>query len=130
MRHCDAGLVSGPALAEGLKLSASSKSRLTLFKSQAALLDGRLAKQYSGSNRLKPNAPEDGEVTDASLPTYRGNYNVTRYCRERETEFARLAIESVLSGRTPPPFPAAATTAYGCPLRNPLGRKPRTGEGA
>jgi soluble lytic murein transglycosylase-like protein len=69
-----AGLVSGPVLAEGLKLSASSKSRLTLFKSQAALLDGRLAKQYSGSNRLKPNAPEDGEVTDASLPAYRGNY--------------------------------------------------------
>ena len=69
-----AGLFSGPAIAEGLNLSASSKSRLTLFKSQAALLDGRLAKQYSGSNRLKPNAPEDGEVTDASLPAYRGNY--------------------------------------------------------
>ncbi|MFZ0097686.1 MAG: lytic transglycosylase domain-containing protein [Gemmobacter sp.] len=69
-----AGLVSGPALAEGLNLSASSKSRLTLFKSQAALLDGRLAKQYSGSNRLKPNAPEDGEATVASLPAYRGNY--------------------------------------------------------
>lgn len=69
-----AGLFSGPAIAEGLNLSASSKSRLTLFKSQAALLDGRLAKQYSGSNRLKPNAPEDGEVTDASLPAYRGSY--------------------------------------------------------
>lgn len=69
-----AGLASGPALAEGLQLSGSTKSRLALFKSQTSLLDGRLAKQYSGSRRLKPDAPKGGEATDAVAPAYRGSY--------------------------------------------------------
>ena len=68
-------VVSGMADAEGLKLSGSSKSRNTLFKSQTALLDGRLSKQYDFSDRLKPNAPKDGAKGDStSLPRYRGNY--------------------------------------------------------
>lgn len=47
---------------------------------------------------------------------FEGNYNVTRYCRDRQTEFARLALEAVTAG-LPPPRPApAAETAYGCPL--------------
>lgn len=67
--------VSGMADAEGLKLSGSSKSRNTLFKSQTALLDGRLSKQYDFSDRLKPNAPKDGAKGDSTaLPRYRGNY--------------------------------------------------------
>ena len=69
-----AGFASGPALAEGLQLSGSTKSRLALFKSQTSLLDGRLAKQYSGSRRLKPDAPKGGEATDAVAPAYRGSY--------------------------------------------------------
>ncbi len=68
-------VVSGMADAEGLKLSGSSKSRNTLFKSQTALLDGRLSKQYDFSDRLKPNAPKDGAKGDSTaLPRYRGNY--------------------------------------------------------
>lgn len=47
---------------------------------------------------------------------YEGNYNVTRYCRDRETEFARLALERVLAGGPPPVFETAASVAYGCPL--------------
>ena len=47
---------------------------------------------------------------------YQGNYNVTRYCRDRRTEFARLALESVLAGGPPPLVSTAANTAYGCPL--------------
>lgn len=58
-------------MAEGITLSGSSSSRAALFKSQAKLLDGRLAVQYEGSVRLKP-------VTEASsnttIPKYRGNY--------------------------------------------------------
>ena len=64
-----------PALAEGLRLSGSSKSRVALFRSQTSLLDGRLAKQYSGSTRLKPNAPK-GEVAvaDVAVPRFKGSY--------------------------------------------------------
>ena len=66
---------SGMAGAEGLKLSGSKKNRTALFKSQAALLDGRLAKQYDFSDRLKPNAPKEKGASDsAALPRYKGNY--------------------------------------------------------
>jgi hypothetical protein len=47
---------------------------------------------------------------------YEGNYNVTRFCRDRETEFARIALERVVSAAPAPRFEAAATVAYGCPL--------------
>ena len=47
---------------------------------------------------------------------YQGNYNVTRFCRDRETEFARLALERLRIGAPPPEFVSAATVAYGCPL--------------
>ena len=47
---------------------------------------------------------------------YRGNYNVTRYCRDRETEFARLALERLRLGAPAPQFASDATLAYGCPL--------------
>jgi soluble lytic murein transglycosylase-like protein len=69
-------LASGPgaALSEGLQLSGSSKSRATLFRSQTALLDGRLAKQYDYSVRLQPNPPVIEEASATVLPSYRGRY--------------------------------------------------------
>lgn len=65
----------GVADAEGLKLSGSKKNRTSLFKSQTALLDGKLARQYEFSARLKPNAPKDKAGSDSlSMPRYKGNY--------------------------------------------------------
>lgn len=65
----------GIADAEGLKLSGSKKNRTALFKSQTALLDGKLARQYGFSDRLKPNAPKkNGQSDTVALPRYRGNY--------------------------------------------------------
>ena len=65
------GAGEGPARAEGLTLSGSGMSRTALFERQKDLLDGRLAKQYSGSERLKPK--REGEE-DGPLPAFRGNY--------------------------------------------------------
>lgn len=66
--------MGGSAMADGLKLSGSTKSRALLFKSQTALLDGRLSKQYEGSVRLTPKPKlKDGDET-AALPSYRGRY--------------------------------------------------------
>ena len=63
------------AEAEALKLSGSKKNRNTLFKSQTALLDGRLAKQYDFSDRLKPDAPKKKVASDeTATPRYKGNY--------------------------------------------------------
>lgn len=52
---------------------------------------------------------------DAQL-YYRGNYNTGRYCVNRQTQFARRALEALLAGQPPPAFPGVAATAYGCLL--------------
>lgn len=71
-------LLAGPggALAEGLKLTGSTKSRSALFESQARLIDEKLARQYSGSVKLTPKYKK-GEETAAAVegvPQYRGSY--------------------------------------------------------
>ena len=66
-----AGVPGSVAVAEGLTLSGSSMSRMAIFERQKDLLDNRLAKQYSGSERLKPK--REGEE-DGPLPAFRGNY--------------------------------------------------------
>jgi soluble lytic murein transglycosylase-like protein len=62
------------AFAEGVKFSGSSKNRASIFASQSALLDGKLAKQYAGSTRLRPNASKPDGAIDL---VYRGNYRGT-----------------------------------------------------
>jgi hypothetical protein len=47
---------------------------------------------------------------------FRGNYNSSRYCADRRTEFARIAMEAMLDGAPPPAMPPEALVAYGCPL--------------
>ncbi len=47
---------------------------------------------------------------------YRGNYNSSRYCTASGSQYARIALESLLAGSPPPHLPPAATIAYGCPL--------------
>lgn len=47
---------------------------------------------------------------------YRGNYNTTRYCTNTKTEFARMALDAVLSHQTSIRFNRLALTAYGCSL--------------
>jgi len=47
---------------------------------------------------------------------YRGNYNASRYCTNRASEYARIALDSLLGGEARRSFPVAALTAYGCPL--------------
>jgi soluble lytic murein transglycosylase-like protein len=66
--------LDGAAMAEGLNLTGSTKSRLAIFESQSDLIDKKLSKQYSGSVKLTPKykkgeAPEDGDI-----PAFRGSY--------------------------------------------------------
>ncbi|NEX44839.1 lytic transglycosylase domain-containing protein [Pseudotabrizicola algicola] len=63
------------AVAEGLNLSGSSKSRASLFNSQKKLLDGRLAKQYEASVRLTPKGKAAASAApEAAAPRYSGRY--------------------------------------------------------
>lgn len=61
------------ARAEGLKLVGSSKSRTAIFESQSRLIDGKLAKQYSGSVKLTPKYKQ-GETGIVASPAYTGAY--------------------------------------------------------
>lgn len=71
-----AAAVAPPAVAEEVILFGGTKSRNTIFKSQTALLDGKLAKQYSGSVKLTPDfkAGKSAGASSESVPKYRGNY--------------------------------------------------------
>jgi hypothetical protein len=49
---------------------------------------------------------------------YRGNYNKTRYCTDAKSNYAQMAIDSLLSKNHHPSFNAFALKAYGCSLPN------------
>jgi hypothetical protein len=46
---------------------------------------------------------------------YRGNYNSSRYCTDAKTEYARIALDSLLDKKNIH-FNSSALTAYGCKL--------------
>ena len=47
---------------------------------------------------------------------YRGNYNVSRYCTSRATNFAELSLLALLNNQPSPQFGLLATESYGCSL--------------
>lgn len=47
---------------------------------------------------------------------YRGNYNRSRYCTDKSSEFAQMAIDSLLNNNTRPLFSQYALKAYGCQI--------------
>ncbi|HEX7845951.1 MAG TPA: hypothetical protein VF476_09145, partial [Chitinophagaceae bacterium] len=53
--------------------------------------------------------------TDQQL-YYRGNYNKSRYCTDKKTNYAQMAIDALLFQQEQPRFAAAATKSYGCTL--------------
>ena len=71
---CAGLIVPFASYAEGLSLSGSTRNRASILQSQMALLDGRLATQYEGSTRLRPDALL-AKATDGVLPVFRGSYS-------------------------------------------------------
>jgi len=49
---------------------------------------------------------------------YRGNYNRSRYCTDVSSNYAEIAIDSLLNNHSQPVFSHFALTAYGCQLPN------------
>ncbi|MCC5931804.1 MAG: TlpA family protein disulfide reductase [Cyclobacteriaceae bacterium] len=47
---------------------------------------------------------------------YKGNYNLARYCTAKNTRFAAMAIDDILSGKEQPGFMSYIRPAYGCAL--------------
>jgi hypothetical protein len=48
---------------------------------------------------------------------YRGNYNKSRYCVDKNTNYAQNALEMLLNKNPNPVFAAGALKAYGCELQ-------------
>ncbi len=67
--------------------------------------------------------PQAAIVDREAKLVWRGNYNLSRYCRDERTEFARIALSNAVLGLSTPAFESRATVAYGCVL-------PSAGEGA
>jgi hypothetical protein len=47
---------------------------------------------------------------------YRGNYNKSRYCTDKNSNYAQMAIDSLLHNNVNPLFALAAIKSYGCTL--------------
>ena len=47
---------------------------------------------------------------------YRGNYNKSRYCTDKKTNYAEIAITALLDQQSQLTLDAAATVSYGCTL--------------
>jgi hypothetical protein len=47
---------------------------------------------------------------------YRGNYNSSRFCTTRATNFAELSLIALINNQPPPLFGIDATQSYGCEL--------------
>ena|SRR6266700_6431117 len=49
---------------------------------------------------------------------YRGNYNRNRYCTDKKSEYARMALEGLINNNSNLVFDQFALKAYGCRLPN------------
>lgn len=47
---------------------------------------------------------------------YRGNYNRSRYCTDKNSNYAQMAIDSLLNNTVKPVFTTYALKSYGCEL--------------
>ncbi len=47
---------------------------------------------------------------------FRGNYNKSRYCTDKNTNYAQIALDSLLNNSTNPSIDKNAFTSYGCEL--------------
>ncbi|WP_291722789.1 redoxin domain-containing protein [Bernardetia sp.] len=60
--------------------------------------------------------PQAAIITSEGKLFYKGNYNISRYCNNRDTNFAEQALGALLEGKNPPDFGELANKAYGCEL--------------
>lgn len=60
--------------------------------------------------------PQAAIIQTSNQLYFRGNYNRSRYCTNKESNFVQMAIDSLVAGKRPPIFNELATTSYGCSL--------------
>ena len=60
--------------------------------------------------------PQAVLIDESNRLYFRGNYNRNRYCTSKESEYVKMAIDSLLTNISNPEFSIQAVKAYGCSL--------------
>ena len=60
--------------------------------------------------------PQAAIIDDGGRLFFRGNYNKTRYCTQKATNFAELALIAMLNHQPAPVFGLLSSQSYGCSL--------------
>jgi len=60
--------------------------------------------------------PQAAIIQTSNRLYFRGNYNRSRYCTSKESNFVQMALDSLVANKRPPVFNELATNSYGCSL--------------
>lgn len=60
--------------------------------------------------------PQAVVIADNYKLYYRGNYNRSRYCTDKATNYAEIAVASLIANTSRPVFDQMALKAYGCTI--------------
>jgi hypothetical protein len=60
--------------------------------------------------------PQAAIIQTSNRLYFRGNYNRSRYCTNKESNFVQMALDSLAAKKGPPMFSELATTSYGCSI--------------
>jgi len=60
--------------------------------------------------------PQAAIIQTSNRLYFRGNYNRSRYCTNKESNFVQMALDSLVANKRPPIFNELATNSYGCSI--------------
>jgi hypothetical protein len=60
--------------------------------------------------------PQAALIQRSNKLYFRGNYNRSRFCTDKNSNFVQMALDSLLARREPPHFIELATQSYGCSI--------------
>jgi hypothetical protein len=60
--------------------------------------------------------PQAAVIQASNTLYFRGNYNQSRYCTNKNSNFVQMALDSLIAQKASPLFSELATKSYGCSL--------------
>jgi hypothetical protein len=60
--------------------------------------------------------PQAALIQNTNKLYFRGNYNRSRYCTDKNSNFVQMAMDSLIARKGPPHFGELATHSYGCSI--------------
>jgi hypothetical protein len=60
--------------------------------------------------------PQAALIQNDNKLYFRGNYNRSRFCTDKNSNFVQMALDSLIAHKDPPQFIELATQSYGCSI--------------